>query len=266
MNNRLVTMAAALGVLMLSACSSPGTSQTGGGTSGGQPAAVETTAEAAEVKPGTLADAVDQGWLAGTATASFGPGAPGKVDVVATGPIISGYGGISAPIAVRNNTTDTISSVDVTGAATDAAGKIIGSGQSQGFNPSSIPPGGVALGFVYFEPNTQVTADSKIEFTVASRPVTGKPYFRDLKVDQANIAGENVTGKATNASDDRLSGPYSVHVTCFDEKGAMLDRLTGYASPSADIAAGQSVTFQIGLAGKACPSFLLGVSGYESLK
>ncbi|MFE4195862.1 FxLYD domain-containing protein [Paenarthrobacter sp. NPDC056912] len=108
--------------------------------------------------------------------------------------------------------------------------------------------------------------DSKIEFTVASRPVTGKPYFRDLKVDQANIAGENVTGKATNSSDDKLSGPYSVHVTCFDEKGAMLDTLTGYASPSADIAAGQSVTFQIGLADKACPSFLLGVSGYEALK
>lgn len=266
MNNRLGPIAAAFLMLMLSACSSPTASQTGGGTSsGGGPTAATTTTKAAEVKQGTVADAVAQGWLAGTANTSFGAGTAGKVDVVASGPIAPGPGGISVPIALRNSTSDTISNVDVTGAATDAAGKILGSGQSQGVNPSSIPPGGIALGYVYFAPNTPVQAESKIDFTVASRPVTGKPYFRDLKVDQANMAGENVTGKATNSSGDPLKGPYSVHVTCFDEKGELLNSQIGFASPSADVAAGQSVTFQVGLYGKACPSFLLGVSGYGPL-
>lgn len=266
MNNRLGLITMAFLMLTLSACSSPTASQTGGGTSsGGASAAATTPTKAAEVNQGTVADAVAQGWLAGTANPSFASGTAGKVDVVASGPITPGPGGISVPIALRNDTNDTISNVDVTGAATDASGKILGSGQSQGVKPSSIPPGGIALGYVYFAPKTPVQADSKINFTVASRPVTGKPYFRDLKVDQANLAGENVTGQATNSSGDPLKGPYSVHVTCFDEKGALLNSQTGFASPSADIAAGQSVTFQVGLFGKPCPSFLLGVSGYGPL-
>lgn len=265
MNKRLSTIAAALLLLGISGCAGPAATQTGGGPSSGGATPTATTKPSAAAVPGTTEDAVAAGWLAGTATPSIPEVSTGKVDVVVSGPIAPNPGGTLIPFALRNGTGDAISSIDVTGAATDATGKILASGQSQGLSPATVQPGGVALGFVYFDPNTDIPADSKVEFTVASRPLKGEPYFRDLKVEQANAVGDSITGKATNPSKDTLNGPYSVHATCFDEAGALLSSHGGFASPSADLAEGQSVMFQVSLYGKPCPSFLLGVSGYGPL-
>lgn len=258
-------LTAALLVLLVSSCAAPASTQTGGGTSTGGEHKTSAPEPAAEVKPGTIADAVAAGWLAGTAQPTLPNGSEGKVDVVASGPIVPSPSGISVPIVLRNMTADAITSIDVAAAATDASGTILGSGQSQGMNPTSVPSGGVALGYVYFAPNTEIPADAKLEFTVASQPVKGLPYFRDLKIEQANLAGQNIAGKAANSSQDTLNGPYGVHVTCFDESGNLLSTLIDFASPAADIAAGQSVTFQVPLFDRPCPSFLLGVSGYGPL-
>lgn len=269
MNKRSVAaMAAAVMALAVSACSAPAATQTGGGTTGGG-----STSQAAEATPAsaakqlTTADVVAQGWLGGTAKPSIGAGTPGKADVVASGKIVANAMGATVPIELRNNTGDTISSIDVAGSAMDASGKILASGQSQGMNPAVVPPGGVSLGYVYFSSTTKVPTNAKMEFTVASQPVEDgtKPYFRDLKVVQANLVGDAITGKATNNSQDKLKGPYAVRVTCFDAKGALLSSETTFASPSADLAAGQSVTFQMPFYGKPCPSFLLGVGGYGPL-
>lgn len=258
-------LSAALLALLVSSCSAPASTQTGGGTSGGGEQSTSAPEPAAEVEPGTIADAVAAGWLAGTAQPTIPAGTEGKVDVVASGPIVPSSGGISVPIVLRNMTADAITGVDVSAAATDASGTILGSGQSQGLNPTNVPSGGVALGYVYFAPNTEIPADAKLEFTVASQPVKGTPYFQDLKVEQANLAGQNISGKATNVSQETLNGPYSVSVTCFDEGGNLLSTLGSFASPDADIAPGQSVTFQVALYDRPCPSFLLGVSGYGPL-
>jgi hypothetical protein len=154
----------------------------------------------------------------------------------------------------------------VTAAAHDVSGKIIASGSSQGLSPQTVPAGGLALGYVYFAPpGTTLTADAKLTFTVASKPVKGSPYFRDLKMDQASASGDSVVGQATNTSKDTLKGPYGVNVVCFDEKGALSIVQGGYAEPSDDVAPGQGVTFQISLLGEPCPSFLVGVSGYGPL-
>lgn len=262
MKKTSIAAVASLIMLAISGCSAPASTQTGGGSSSSKPAAA--TAQAV-VTPGTTADAIAEGWLAGNAKPSFKDGHSNKTDVVANGPIVATPGGTSVPIALRNNTSTPVTSIEVTGAAMDASGKILGSGQSQGFNPQVVQPGGVALGFVYFDPNTKIPADAKIEFTVASKPLEGSSYFVDLKVDQANASGGSITGKATNASKDKLNGPYSVHVTCFDKGGELLSSVGGFASPSADLDAGQSVTFQVPLYDKPCPTFLLGVSGYGPL-
>lgn len=254
--------AAALLALVVSGCSAPAT-QTGGGTARGSAESAAPTAKSspATVKLGTTADSVATGWMAGTAKPSLPAGSEGKVDVVASGPIkADAIGSVTLPVAVRNNTADTITSIEVSGAAMDKSGMIVGSGRSQGLSPASVPPGGVSLGYVYFGSKVPATAD--LEFTVASKPLEGKPYFRDLKVNQANAVGAAITGKATNTSEDTLHGPFGVHITCFDQKGALLNSQGGFASPSADLAEGQSVTFQVSLYGKPCPSFLLGVSGY----
>lgn len=223
------------------------------------------TEQSAAIKMGTIADAVSAGWFAGTAKPDFPTGAEGKVDIVSSGPIVATSGGTTVPVALRNGTADPITGIDVTGAAVDAAGKILASGRSQGFSPASVPSGGVSLGYVYFDLNTKLPANAKIEFTVASKPLEGKPYFQDLKVDQANAVGGAITGKATSTSDNTVKGPFGVHLTCFDQKGALLSSQVGFASPDADLSKGQSVTFQISLYNEPCPSFLVGVSGYGPL-
>ncbi|MCU1518819.1 MAG: hypothetical protein JWQ75_3540 [Pseudarthrobacter sp.] len=266
MNKRLGAVAAALLALAASGCGASAT-QTGGGSAPArstEAAAPTTTSAAAEVKMGTTADAVAAGWLAGNAEPVFPAGGAGKVDVVASAPIkVNSAGLVSLPVTVRNSTSETITSVEVTGAAMDATGKILASGRSQGFSPAVVPAGGVSLGYVFFSAKLPTTA--KLEFTVASKPLEGDPYFQDLQVNQANAVGTSVTGKATNTSKNKLNGPYGVHVTCFDAKGSLLGSQIGFASPDADLAAGQSVTFQVDFYDEPCPTFLVGVSGYGPL-
>lgn len=202
-------VAAALVALSLAGCSGSAQTQTGGGGNAAAPsqsAAPATTQ--ATVKSLTVADVVSQGWLAGTAKPTFPAGTPGKTDVVASAPIVPGPGGTEVAIAVRNNTSSPVTSVDVTAAAKDASGKILASGSSQGTAPQTIPAGGIGLGYVYFAPGTKIAADSKLAFTVASQPVQGTPYKQDLKMDQASVSGENIVGQATNVSKQTLHGPY----------------------------------------------------------
>ncbi|MGP9490666.1 FxLYD domain-containing protein, partial [Glutamicibacter sp. AOP5-A2-7] len=206
---------------------------------------------------------IKAGWLAGTAKPKFGSGTADKVDVVATGPVKPKYGNTTIVIAVRNNTSDTITSVEATGVAKDKTGKIIGSGSSQGFNPSSIPAGGIALGYVYY--GSEIPASAKIDFTVASQPLQGDPYFQDLTIDEANLVGDVITGQATNNSSFTLNGPYGVEVTCFDKENKILSKTGDFATPDADLAPGQSVTFQANLYDNSCPKFLVGASGYGPL-
>lgn len=266
MNKRLGAIAAALLALATSGCGAPAT-QTGGGNAAAtstESAALATPSAAAEVKIGTTADAVAAGWLAGTAQPVFPAGGVGKVDVVASAPIeVNSAGLVTLPVAVRNGTNETITSVEVSGAAMDETGKILASGRSQGFSPAVVPAGGVSLGYVFFSASLPTTA--KLEFTVASKQLKGDPYFQDLKVDQANALATSITGKATDTSKNKLKGPYGVHVTCFDAAGSLLSSQTGYASPDADLAAGQSVTFQVDFYDRPCPTFLVGVSGYGPL-
>jgi hypothetical protein len=265
LNKRFGAVAAALLALAVSGCGASAT-QTGGGTAAAsetEAAAPATTSAPAELKMGTTADVIAAGWLAGNAKPTLPAGSEGKVDVVASAPIKVDLGGVTIPVAVRNGTADMITSVEVTGAAMDATGKILASGRSQGFSPAVVPAGGVSLGYVYFSAKLPTTA--KLEFTVASKPLEGDPYFQDLKVSQANAVGTSITGKATNTSKNKLNGPYGAHVTCFDAKGKLLGSRTGYASPDADLAAGQSVTFQVDFYDEPCPTFLVGVSGYGPL-
>jgi hypothetical protein len=151
--------------------------------------------------------------------------------------------------------------MDVTGAAMDTVGKIVGSGKSLVFSPSTVAPGGVALGFVYFDP--MIPTDAKIKFTVGSKPLIGKTYIRDLTVDQANPVGDTITGMATNNHSHSVGGTFTVNITCFDQAGELLTSELGTASPDADLAPGQSVTYQVDLHGTPCPAFLVGVSGSE---
>lgn len=264
--------AAAVVLVALAGCGS-GNSQTGSGTSGqgstvpaaeAVEATPERTTEAAAVDPLTIDDVVAEGWLAGDARPDIGEGTSGEVSVVLTGPInVDQTGATQVPIIVRNSTDAAATNVDITGAAKDAGGTIQASGRSHGVHPALVPPGGVTLSYVYFD--SEVPTDATIDFTVASQPAEGEPYFRDLKFDQANNTGRSITGQATNSSDDTLNGPYGVTVFCFSDADEFLGTTMGFASPDADLSAGQSVTFDVNLFEMECSKFLTGISGYGPL-
>lgn len=262
MKKALAATSVIAAMLAMSGCSTSSSTQSGGGISSPETTVVKSQA-AADFKPGTVQDVIDAGWLAGTALPVFEAGRKDKVDVVATGEIAPNAGGTTVQIAIRNNTADTITNIDVSGAAKDATGKIVGSGKSQGLKPTTVPAGGIALGYVYY--SSELPADSKIDFTVSSEPLVGDSYFQDLKIDEANNMGDSITGQATNVSELTLNGPYSVEVYCFEKNGKFKDSFTTYATPDADLQPKQSVTFQTDLYGEACPTFLVGASGYGPL-
>jgi hypothetical protein len=143
----------------------------------------------------------------------------------------------------------------------DAAGKVIGSARSLVFSPTTVPSGGLAFGFLYFDPI--IPQDAKLAFTVTSESAAGRLNAQDLTVDQANAVGDAITGKATNNHPYSVKGPFTVNVTCFDEAGALLTSELGFASPENTLAPGESATYQVDLHGTPCPSFLVGVSGSD---
>lgn len=267
---RFGVLTASLVAMMIGGCAAPAATQAGGGsatsssatTASATPSATVSPTATPEVKLGTTADAVAAGWLAGTPQPTYPAGVQGTINVVASGPITARPTRTSVvPVVVRNGTRKTVTSIDVTGAATDAAGKIIGSGNSLGFSPSTVPPGGIAYGFVYFE--SLIPEDARIKFAVGSKPLIAKTYIRDLTVDQANSVGGTITGMATNNHSHSVQGTFTVNITCFNESGELLTSELGTASPDSDLAPGQSVTYQVDLRGAPCPTFLVGVFGSE---
>ena len=187
-------------------------------------------------------------------------GSPGQLSVVLSG---SPYGG-SVPVIVRNRTSEAVSSTIVSGTARDSSGSLIGSGESQGFEPAVIGPGEWAVGYVYFGWN-DLPADATFDLTATGQPVD--EYFIELNatVEEFNRTqgsfGETIVGIAKNTHDVEIRGPVSVMVGCFSKDG---DRLTSTYSTYTDgdgISPGGTSSFSVGLLDD-CPVFALGVSGY----
>lgn len=256
-----------IAVMAAAGCAAPAEVRSGGGTTSSS--AGPTTSAASptvtppapvEVKLGTTADIIAAGWLAGVPRPTFDAGPSGKVSVVANGPITARPTKTSiVPIVVRNGTQRAVRNVEVTGAATDSSGRIVGSASSLVFSPTTVPAGGVAFGFLYFDP--MIPEDVRIAFTVSSEQAAGRLNAQDLTVVQANAVGDAITGKATNNHAYSVKGSFTVNVTCFDDAGTLLTSELGFASPTVNVTPGGSVTYQVDLHGSPCPLFLVGVSG-----
>lgn len=68
------------------------------------------------------------------------------------GPLNPGSSGDAVlPIAIRNNTNDAVSYLEITGSARTPAGKFVAAGNSQGTTPATLAPGQVGPAFIYFE-------------------------------------------------------------------------------------------------------------------
>ena len=91
------------------------------------------------------------------------PGTPHAVALVFTGaPITPDQSSdTTVPVVVWNGTKKTVNNIDVSGVAKDGSGTVIGSGDSQGFEPQNVAPGQAAFGYVYF--STVIPAGSDLK-------------------------------------------------------------------------------------------------------
>lgn len=189
---------------------------------------------------------------------SFPAGKPGELAIVSTG--AQDELNDSVTIIVRNNTSDPIGQIEATGTAHDAAGALVGSGSSQGFEPVVVAPGEIAYGYVYFEGGFPKA--STLAFDVTGEEVG--TYFRPITITEINNTGDAVIGGLSNNTGVDVTGPISVHVLCFAADGTTIGPKDGYAEQS-DLADGATGSSSISLYGTKCPIGLAAASGYGSL-
>lgn len=189
-------------------------------------------------------------------------GDPGEVSIIWSDDTVNRRGSVT--MIVRNNTTDDIGRIDVTGTARDEAGDLVGSGSSQGFNPAVVAPGEIAYGYVYFD--TELSDQSfEFAFEVDAEPVRADAFMSALPVTvtEINDTGAELVGAATNELDEEVNGPIGAAVLCFDAGGAVIDYTDGFLEQD-DLAAGATGSFSINLFDRPCPNGLVSASGYSS--
>ncbi len=200
------------------------------------------------------------GFIGGSALSLLPQGEPGALSVVAVGP----YDGNTLPFVVRNNTGETVISLEATGRALNPAGQLIATGGDQLLHPNLLRAGGLSLGYIYFG-GAALPPDTTFEIDVEALPV-GEDEFenqRDLDVVEAAYVDGRVVGTLRNGYDEPLNGPFGVQVACFDAGGALLDLEQVY-TPEQGAAPGEPVTFQAPLFGTFdCPLFLVAGGGFS---
>lgn len=188
---------------------------------------------------------------------SIPDGDPGVLAIVATAAALDE--GSSLPVIVRNNTSKTIGSIDVTGLARDASGNLAGSGSSQGFQPALVAPGEIAFGYVYFGD----VAGEGLTFELTATGEEPDTFFSSVPVQitELNVSDEQIIGVVSNGSSDLVGGPISIDGVCFSTDGQLLGTIGGYAEQE-ELPAGATGSFSIRLYSGPCPVGLLAASGY----
>lgn len=127
-----------------------------------------------------------------------------------------------------------------------------------------MQPGEIGLAFILFGTGAEIPpTDVQYELTVTTSPVNTDPHSKTaLKVTEANLSGDAVVGAAANATGKSLQGPFDVDVYCFDGDKLLVQR-DDSAVQDGPIAPDGQVTFSVALNGASCPTFAVGVEGFD---
>lgn len=200
-------------------------------------------------------------YLQGTVTVPAGEA--GKLSVVFTAVPDGVIGGI--PVIVRNNTQKAVKDVAVTGTARGADGSLVGSGNSQGFEPAVLEPGEWGFGYMAF--NQTLPAGTTIETTATGNDVSETDIFDtvQLTVNELNLApsdnGARYVGIVANPDSKRSVGNGSIYIGCFDAASNLIDTFDGITS--GEVVAGGTASFDIEVDdGQTCAAVAVGASGY----
>jgi hypothetical protein len=201
--------------------------------------------------------------LAGNARPQYPQGAPHELSVVYQAPISESQGGdVIVPIVFRNNTSKAVAHVDITAAARDASGKIVGSGDGRGVVPSNVLPGQWAYAYIYYGHGTAVKPGDTLSFSFDTSPVGATPgNTADVHVTEANKAEDYIAGSVQNKTGHKIGALVNVVAYCLNGSGKPTDALSGFAADNG-LNPDATATFQIDLYGHACTSFLVGAYGY----
>lgn len=204
----------------------------------------------------------DQPTVAGTAMHLLPDTNNGEVEVIAVG-VIDQFGRI--PVIVRNNTdrevVDAIAKVDVR----DAAGKLIGVGDSGGFSglaPSHLRPGDIAIGYITL---TGLFPGRDDVLTYSATATDKDEALIDILVDvefgELNWITDKIVGEVKNPTDEPMVS-VSMKIVCFNADGTL--NLAADAYILGEIPALSAATFQADGAIEdltQCERFLIAGSG-----
>ena len=198
-------------------------------------------------------------FVGGNAGGLLPRGTAGELSVVATGV----YDGSSLPLVVRNNTDQAVADVTVASTVRGSDGNLLATGGDQGFKPSTIGPGDIAIGYVYFD-GAELSADASYEFEVDADTPGDRTLGRlDLEVAESSLVNDRVVGVLSNPHDEVVSGPIGVYLACFAEVGTLVSFHQGFTDKD-EAAPGETVPFQVTMFGDAsCPRFAVAASGYN---
>lgn len=191
-------------------------------------------------------------------------GIPGKVSVVASG-TYDNY----LPVVVKNNTKTAVADVSLSGVARSGTGKLLATGEDQGVQPEVVPPGGLAIGYVYFH-GTKLPDGARFLIDVSSTP-SSKVQFQtkiDVPIRTLRYVSGRVVGIAYNSMSKKVTGPLSVYAACLNAANRLVAFESGYADKD-DLTPKQQAPFTLDLTSfgtqpaPTCRYLLVSMRGYS---
>ena len=187
------------------------------------------------------------------------------------GPYGSYSPGTVLPVVLRNNTKRTVTGIHVTGPAIDPKGRVIADGADDEVQPTAVPPGGLAIGFVRFG-GANFPKGTRFKLTVTDTPAAATSGSQNRSTCRshrfASRAGSH--GHGVNTNRKKVSRPVVVLAACFDRVGRLVTFAKAFGAKNSAAAGGRipfSVDFTRG--GKrrppACRHLLASMTGYSEL-
>lgn len=209
--------------------------------------------------PPTPASPLASDLVNGTLNVSLPAGDPGKVSILAIGPLDRSG---SVPVIARNNTSGSVRQVQLSGTVRGPDGALLASGKDQGLKPNVVGPGQVVFGYVYFSINLQAPQGSIYSINATWTAGSSDEYRKDVKVTELNQLSDRIVGSVANPYNYTVSGPISVDVMCFDNNGQPLSTHGGFTAQDS-LGPNATGSFQISLYNESCPLFLIAAGGYK---